>query len=262
MAQEGRQPVFRWQAVRVDESHQRRRRRRQTDVARQVAGPSLTGNAMNDAPPVREIFSVREASAEASSATMHASPSRAIRSRRSCSGRSSDGDDDGDVVGGEASGARSGQKGTRRHQAAGQQLVGTPCPRPRPPPARRPSAPGPAERVGTDRWDYRPSRHARRRGSSWPGRRSGRSPAAVGLSADRRGQWSGRARRSPGGDGHVSYLGRHGDGSAADRLTAQWEEAMVLAEDQDVHEAEALADDDVDDLLVEEVSIDGMCGVY
>jgi mycofactocin precursor len=36
----------------------------------------------------------------------------------------------------------------------------------------------------------------------------------------------------------------------------------VLAEDQDVREAEALADDDVDELLVEEISIDGMCGVY
>jgi mycofactocin precursor len=40
------------------------------------------------------------------------------------------------------------------------------------------------------------------------------------------------------------------------------EEANVLAEDQDVQEAEALADDDLDELLVEEISIDGMCGVY
>jgi mycofactocin precursor len=40
------------------------------------------------------------------------------------------------------------------------------------------------------------------------------------------------------------------------------EEAIVLAEDQDVYEAEAMADDDVDELLVEEISIDGMCGVY
>jgi mycofactocin precursor len=36
----------------------------------------------------------------------------------------------------------------------------------------------------------------------------------------------------------------------------------MLAEDHDVEEAEALTDDDVDELLVEEVSIDGMCGVY
>jgi mycofactocin precursor len=41
----------------------------------------------------------------------------------------------------------------------------------------------------------------------------------------------------------------------------------MLAEDQDVQEAEALADDDVDEILVdeilvEEISIDGMCGVY
>ena len=40
------------------------------------------------------------------------------------------------------------------------------------------------------------------------------------------------------------------------------EEAIVLAEDVDVQETEALADDDVDELLVEEISIDGMCGVY
>ena len=36
----------------------------------------------------------------------------------------------------------------------------------------------------------------------------------------------------------------------------------MLAEERDVQEAEALADDDVDELLVEEISIDGMCGVY
>jgi mycofactocin precursor len=36
----------------------------------------------------------------------------------------------------------------------------------------------------------------------------------------------------------------------------------MLAEDQEVEEVEALTDDDVDELLVEEVSIDGMCGVY
>ena len=36
----------------------------------------------------------------------------------------------------------------------------------------------------------------------------------------------------------------------------------MLVEDQDVEEAEALAQPDVDELLVEEISIDGMCGVY
>jgi mycofactocin precursor len=45
-------------------------------------------------------------------------------------------------------------------------------------------------------------------------------------------------------------------------LRSQLEEAIVLAEDRDVHEAEAVADDDVDELMVEEISIDGMCGVY
>ena len=36
----------------------------------------------------------------------------------------------------------------------------------------------------------------------------------------------------------------------------------MLAEDQDVQEAGGPTDDDVDELLVEEISIDGMCGVY
>ncbi|HEY3841825.1 MAG TPA: mycofactocin precursor MftA [Acidimicrobiales bacterium] len=36
----------------------------------------------------------------------------------------------------------------------------------------------------------------------------------------------------------------------------------MLIEDQEVTQAEESLDDEVDDLLVEEVSIDGMCGVY
>jgi mycofactocin precursor len=37
---------------------------------------------------------------------------------------------------------------------------------------------------------------------------------------------------------------------------------MLTAEDQDTQDIEELTDEDVDELLVEEVSIDGMCGVY
>jgi mycofactocin precursor len=36
----------------------------------------------------------------------------------------------------------------------------------------------------------------------------------------------------------------------------------MLAEDQETRDVEELSEEDVDDLLVEEVSIDGMCGVY
>jgi mycofactocin precursor len=38
----------------------------------------------------------------------------------------------------------------------------------------------------------------------------------------------------------------------------------MLAEDRDTQDVdvEELSDEDVDELLVEEVSIDGMCGVY
>jgi mycofactocin precursor len=45
-------------------------------------------------------------------------------------------------------------------------------------------------------------------------------------------------------------------------LVLSKEEPMLLSEDQDVQDAEALSEDEVDELLVEEVSIDGMCGVY
>jgi mycofactocin precursor len=37
---------------------------------------------------------------------------------------------------------------------------------------------------------------------------------------------------------------------------------MLQSEDQETQDAEALSDDEVDEFLVEEVSIDGMCGVY
>jgi mycofactocin precursor len=37
---------------------------------------------------------------------------------------------------------------------------------------------------------------------------------------------------------------------------------MLVSEDPEVQDPEALSEDDLDELLVEEVSIDGMCGVY
>ena len=49
---------------------------------------------------------------------------------------------------------------------------------------------------------------------------------------------------------------------AGDRLGGCPEEVGMLAEDQDTQDVEELSDEDVDELLVEEVSIDGMCGVY
>jgi mycofactocin precursor len=36
----------------------------------------------------------------------------------------------------------------------------------------------------------------------------------------------------------------------------------MLAEEQDAPDAEEVSEEDIDELLVEEVSIDGMCGVY
>jgi mycofactocin precursor len=47
-----------------------------------------------------------------------------------------------------------------------------------------------------------------------------------------------------------------------DRLSHCPEEVGMLAEDQDTQAVEDLSEEDLDELLVEEVSIDGMCGVY
>jgi mycofactocin precursor len=51
---------------------------------------------------------------------------------------------------------------------------------------------------------------------------------------------------------------------AGDRLGLCPKEVGMLVEDQDTQDAVDvdLSDEDVDELLVEEVSIDGMCGVY
>jgi mycofactocin precursor len=46
------------------------------------------------------------------------------------------------------------------------------------------------------------------------------------------------------------------------RLTLESREVVVLADDTEVQDTEAQSDDEIDELLVEEVSIDGMCGVY
>ena len=59
--------------------------------------------------------------------------------------------------------------------------------------------------------------------------------------------------------GPPSNLGSPG---AGDRLGRCPEEVGMLVEDQDTQDVEELSDEDVDELLVEEVSIDGMCGVY
>jgi mycofactocin precursor len=40
------------------------------------------------------------------------------------------------------------------------------------------------------------------------------------------------------------------------------EESLTTSEEQEAREAEAWPEDGIEELLVEEVSIDGMCGVY
>jgi mycofactocin precursor len=53
-----------------------------------------------------------------------------------------------------------------------------------------------------------------------------------------------------------------GTPAQGDRLAADVEEPMTLAEDTDVPDTDDRIDEDIEDLLVEEVSIDGLCGVY
>ena len=43
---------------------------------------------------------------------------------------------------------------------------------------------------------------------------------------------------------------------------ARAQRRLGMVEDQDAQDVDELSEDDVDELLVEEVSIDGMCGVY
>jgi mycofactocin precursor len=79
---------------------------------------------------------------------------------------------------------------------------------------------------------------------------------------------SGVVRRS--GDGRSA--GGSGVTGAATFQFWQWlslirlglcpEEVGMLAEDQDTQDIEDVSEEDIDELLVEEVSIDGMCGVY
>ena len=69
-------------------------------------------------------------------------------------------------------------------------------------------------------------------------------------------------------EGGVSALGwaitQSWQSGGGDRLGWCPEEVGMLAEDRDTQDVdvEELSDEDVDELLVEEVSIDGMCGVY
>ena len=57
-------------------------------------------------------------------------------------------------------------------------------------------------------------------------------------------------------------LGRNGGLRPQAIGSWQHEGGQVLSEEREVQDVEAPADEEVDELLVEEVSIDGMCGVY
>ena len=73
----------------------------------------------------------------------------------------------------------------------------------------------------------------------------------------------GAGRNAEGGASALGWaIGPSWQGGTGDRLAGCPEEVGMLAEDQDTQDVEELSDEDVDELLVEEVSIDGMCGVY
>jgi mycofactocin precursor len=75
---------------------------------------------------------------------------------------------------------------------------------------------------------------------------------------------AGAGRSAEGGVSALGWaIGQSWQGGGGDRLGLCPEEVGMLAEDQDTQDVvEELSDEDVDELLVEEVSIDGMCGVY
>ena len=74
---------------------------------------------------------------------------------------------------------------------------------------------------------------------------------------------AGAGRSAEGGVSALGWaIGQSWQGGGGDRLGRCPEEVGMLAEDQDTGDVEEVSEEDVDDLLVEEVSIDGMCGVY
>jgi mycofactocin precursor len=81
---------------------------------------------------------------------------------------------------------------------------------------------------------------------------------AIGSGLDRRG----RTCVFPARSDHEAILSGRGTPAEGDRLAADVEEPMTLAEEAERQDTDDLVDEDIDDLLVEEVSIDGMCGVY
>ncbi len=82
----------------------------------------------------------------------------------------------------------------------------------------------------------------------------------AGSGVDARG---GAGRRGEGAGGPLRWgTAQSWQSGAGDRLGLGPEEVRMLAEDRDTQDAEELSEEEVDELLVEEVSIDGMCGVY
>ena len=89
---------------------------------------------------------------------------------------------------------------------------------------------------------------------------SSSSPKPAGSGVDARG---GAIRSSEGAAGVLgSGTAQSWQAGGGDRLGLCAEEVGMLAEDRDAQDVEELSDEDLDELLVEEVSIDGMCGVY
>ena len=82
--------------------------------------------------------------------------------------------------------------------------------------------------------------------------------SAIGSGLD----WRGRTCVFPARSDHEAILTGRGAPAVGDRLAVDVEEPMTLAEEAERQDTDDLVDEDIDDLLVEEVSIDGMCGVY
>ena len=224
---------------------------------RAPAGPTLVSSPTKRAPCRSAISLVAPASVDASSTTTQAKPAQraeqSVERERSVAHRHHDGDIPGSELPPSGRGENAPAETSRRAS------IWAPRPGPTGAPALQRST----------------SRRAR---SEIRKRRSGLPPSSTVPPSNSRVDVSSPRVKDPGSGVEArDGAGRSGEGipgtlgwgtaqswqsRAGDRLGPCPEEVGMLVEDQDTQDIEELSDEDVDELLVEEVSIDGMCGVY
>ena len=223
------------------------------------AGPTLTGRPTKAAPCRSATSLVAPASTDASSTTMQARPPATAHAskRSSCCGRSRTGTT---TVTSSVPGCRVAAwgEGAAGHQPARQHLRRPPRPHVSAVSPASPRCPSPLRQSGTGAAGCPPS-------STVPPSNSRVDASSVRVKEPGSGvvRARGAGRSGEGIPGALSWAtAQSWQSGAGDRLGRCPEEVGMLAEDQDTQDVEELSDEDVDELLVEEVSIDGMCGVY